>query len=33
MKPEPSGRAGAYLIIGVLFACCGIADICYRCWP
>ena len=33
MKTEPSGRAGAYLIIGVFFGCCAIADFACRCWP
>lgn len=32
-QPEPSGRAGAYLILGVLYALAGLADVIYRCRP
>lgn len=32
-QPEPSGRAGAYLIIGVLFGAAALIDLACRCWP
>lgn len=33
MKPEPSGRAGAYLILGVIYGAIGLTDLACRCWP
>lgn len=32
MKSEPSGRAGAYLIIGALYALAAVCDLASR-WP